>query len=516
MTSSHSEEEDIEASIGHIHDASSTQDIEKGFAEKSDALLEEQIQSLLDTNDKSCFIIGIPPDDEEFPLNWPFSLKARLTMIYGLTTFCAQFNSSIMAPAADQLMEEFGVTHVVAMLPTCLYILGVAFGPMLFGPASEVYGRKLGILCPFFVSILFTLATASSTRIEAILITRFFSGLFAAAPIVSAGGVLADIWHTSVRGISLVFYAAFVVLAPTAGSIIGTIIVQYLNWQWTEWVAAIVSSAMLLADLLLIHESYLPILSSNRAHRKRKETGNWLYHSKHEEWELTFKEFMTVHLMRPFAMFGTPIVFFIALYASFVFGVLYLFITSASETFITVRGWKPIPAALTYIGMFLGAVCGGLVNIAGGKRYSKLVQANGGNSLPEERLYPLMTTAWTLPVGLFLFAWTQRESIHWIVPVIGMAFMGCGQFVIFQGCLNYLVDTYTRYAASAIAANTFSRSLFAGFFPLFGARMFEVLGANWGGTVLALVATAMLPIPFVFYKLGASIRRRNPYAHLVE
>ena len=45
--------------------------------------------------------------------------------------------------------------------------------------------------------------------------------------------------------------------------------------------------------------------------------------------------------------------------------------------------------------------------------------------------------------------------------------IGFGFFTIFQAALNYLIDTFSRYAASAIAANTFLRSIFAASFPLF-------------------------------------------------
>jgi len=39
-------------------------------------------------------------------------------------------------------------------------------------------------------------------------------------------------------------------------------------------------------------------------------------------------------------------------------------------------------------------------------------------------------------------------------------------------CINtYLVDTYTLYAASALAANTVLRSVFGAVFPLFGLEM---------------------------------------------
>lgn len=510
-------DEDIEATIGHIGEPAHSQ-LEKLEEEDSPAgsSLEREVQALLDENDKSCFLVKIAEDDPELPMNWPTNYKLQLTMIYGITTFSAQFNSSIMAPVYGQIMEKFHVSRTVAMLPTSLYIFGIAFGPIFFAPLSEVYGRKIGVLLPFFVSILFTVAAGASTRIESVLITRFFAGLFAAAPVVSSGGVLSDIWHASVRGNSLVLYALFVVLGPTLGSIIGSVIEVKAPWQWSCWVAALVMGVILAGDLLIVNESYGPVLSMRRARVKRRETGNWLYHAKHEEWELTLREFLTVHLMRPLAMFRTPIVFFIVSYASFVFGVFYLFVTSAAGTFHEVRGWKTIPSSLSYIAMFLGTLTGSSVNLLGSKRYARLVMANGGNSLPEERLYPMMMVSWLLPAGLFVFGWTQRASVHWIVPLIGMSMFSCGFFVIFQGCINYLVDTYTRYAASAIAANTFARSLCAASFPLFGYMLFDNLGVDWGASLLAFISLGMLPIPFVFYRYGAQIRKRNPYAHLVS
>jgi len=120
-----------------------------------------------------------------------------------------------------------------------------------------------------------------------------------------------------------------------------------------------------------------------------------------------------------------------------------------------------------------------------------------------------------MPAGIFIFAWTSDRDIHWIAPMIGIAVMGVGFIVIFQGCLNYLVDAFTRYAASAIAANTFFRSIFGGIFPLFGYILFENLGVHWGGSLVAFIALGMIPIPFLFYIFGQKIRSKNPYSNLV-
>lgn len=83
---------------------------------------------------------------------------------------------------------------------------------------------------------------------------------------------------------------------------------------------------------------------------------------------------------------------------------------------------------------------------------------------------------------------------------------------IFLQALNYLVDAYLMFAASAIAGNTFLRSLCGAAFPLFARQMFDGMGIQWAGTLLGCVAVVLAPIPFIFYKYGAKIRQRSAYA----
>ena len=68
------------------------------------------------------------------------------------------------------------------------------------------------------------------------------------------------------------------------------------------------------------------------------------------------------------------------------------------------------------------------------------------------------------------------------------------------------------YSASALAANTVLRSLFGAGFPLFATDMYDALGTQWASSVPAFLALACLPMPFILYKYGASIRKRSRFA----
>lgn len=98
------------------------------------------------------------------------------------------------------------------------------------------------------------------------------------------------------------------------------------------------------------------------------------------------------------------------------------------------------------------------------------------------------------------------------MPILSGLFTGFGIFSIFLSLLNYIVDAYLMFAASAIAANTFMRSLFGGVFPLFATYMFEGMGIQWASTLLGCVAFICIPMPIAFYLFGKKIRAKSKFA----
>ena len=104
------------------------------------------------------------------------------------------------------------------------------------------------------------------------------------------------------------------------------------------------------------------------------------------------------------------------------------------------------------------------------------------------------------------------RSTPWIVPTLAGLFLGFGIYTVFLQCLNYIIDAYLMFAASAIAANTIMRSTFGAVFPLFATYMFNGIGINWGCTLLGCVAALFIPMPFVFYFKGKTIRAKSKFA----
>jgi len=171
-------------------------------------------------------------------------------------------------------------------------------------------------------------------------------------------------------------------------------------------------------------------------------------------------------------------------------------------------------AYLPFISLCIGQILGSIVVMLWEPTYLKRMKANKGIPIPENRLPPAMLGAILFPMGLFWFAWAGNypEKVHWIVPTLSGVFIGAGLVLIFLQCLNYIIDSYLMFAASAISANSFLRSIFGAVFPLFAVQLFQKLGVNWAGSLLAFVSLALVPMPFVFFKYGKKLRTKSKLA----
>jgi hypothetical protein len=71
---------------------------------------------------------------------------------------------------------------------------------------------------------------------------------------------------------------------------------------------------------------------------------------------------------------------------------------------------------------------------------------------------------------------------------------------------TYLIDAFTIYAASAVAACVVVRSIMASVLPLAAPKMYDSLGIGWGNSLLAFLALAMIPVPWLLFIYGERIR----------
>lgn len=81
---------------------------------------------------------------------------------------------------------------------------------------------------------------AGSKNMATLIVLRFLTGTFGGSPIVNSGGVLADIFAPTQRGMALTLYSVAPFLGPILGPIIGGFISENVGWRWVQGVCCIV------------------------------------------------------------------------------------------------------------------------------------------------------------------------------------------------------------------------------------------------------------------------------------
>ncbi|MCJ1334184.1 hypothetical protein MMC10_010891 [Thelotrema lepadinum] len=452
-------------------------------------------------------------DDPQNPQNWSLVYKCWLTFQIGMLSMAASLGTAITSPAANAIADDFGVSHELIILNVSLYLLGFAFGPVLWAPMSEVWGRRVSLIPPMIGLALLSVGVGASPGPASLFVCRFFSGVFGSAPVSNVSAALGDIWSAKARGTATAVYALAVVGGPTIGPVVGSALNATLGWRWTGYILAIWVATFTLLSAVFFPETYAPLLLKRRAKKMRKDSRDARWHHPHETIKLDPRSILVKHLARPIRMLLTePIVTALAFYAAFVYALQFVSLEIFPYVYGELRGWSPVAATLPFLALFVGEFGAMAVCLGNQPRAIRHIEANGGRPAPEARIPPMVLGGLLFVAGLFWFGWTAGPNVPWESSVVSAIFLGAGFDIIFQQAINVLVDIYQQYAASAVSANTLLRSLLAAGLPLASGPMVTNLGVGPAMSILGGVAALALPIPFLLMKYGPAMRRKSKFA----
>ncbi|OJJ70025.1 hypothetical protein ASPBRDRAFT_76652 [Aspergillus brasiliensis CBS 101740] len=458
------------------------------------------------------------PDDPDNPKNWPMRKKWAAVVTVSCFTFISPVSSSMVAPALSSISADLHITdEVISQLTLSVFILAYAVGPLFLGPLSEIYGRVIVLQLANLLYLVFNIGCGVSQTKVQMIVCRFFAGLGGSAPLAIGGGVLSDCFKPEQRGKSVAIYSLAPLLGPAVGPIAGGFIAENTTWRWVFYATSIADGVIQVAGLFFLQETYAPIILKRRAQKLRKETADTDYQTEFERQNKTFGQIMRGALIRPFRLLSTqPIVQALAAYMAYIYGTMYLVLSTFPSLWTSPEYYNESTGigGLNYISLGLGFWLGSQICAPLNDRiYRRLKGQNSGNGKPEFRVPLLFVGAFLIPAGLFIYGWTAQTHCHWIAPNIGACLYGMGNIISFQCLQTYIVDSYTRFAASALAAVACMRSL-AGFgFPLFAPYMYQALDYGWGNSLLAFIAIGLgIPAPVFLWKFGEKLRKMSTYA----
>ncbi|KAI5360412.1 Putative major facilitator superfamily, MFS transporter superfamily [Septoria linicola] len=452
------------------------------------------------------------------PKNWPLARKLYDTAaIAAFVTVSAMIgnggNTIALKAAADLGLSNLQSNVVFA----AVFYYSQAIGSLVIPPYSETFGRKQTNLIAS-LGLAAMCAICSIDSVVAVASGRSISGFLTAMPAVVGAGSVEDMWSIRARIWALDIWMKGAIVGIALGPCYATFIsTSDLRWPWVFRPGAVLLAASSMS-FVWTKESRPNRIMQQQLAIVAKTTGYKQLVPDSTDAVPTLQGFVTTMMVRPVKMFFTePIVCTVSIMSGTVYASVFL-LTPGQTVAYEAFGYNERKASLVFLAWVVGLMLTIPLRVLDWRLGSRAVRSHTAVT-PEDKITGFFIAAPVLACSMWWWSWTVPPSSatlsSWI-SIAALVFVGACVNE-FDGVLaGYLVDSYTTYAASANAPLAFLRALLSGSFPLFGRQLYEGLGSNVSGSIVASVATIFVLIALWFWAYGPHIRQRSPIASTVS
>ncbi|KAK4579917.1 hypothetical protein LTR86_000118 [Recurvomyces mirabilis] len=467
----------------------------------------------LGVNVSSKGIVSWGDDSPDHPRNWTHARKSYDIVVVAMLEFFTTVVSTTGPSAADQARTEYDISHLKALVAfSLMYQLGQALGGLIVPPCSETFGRRMPYIISSATFALCCLLIGIVPSMAMVYIGRFISGFASAVPSVVLAGSVEDLFNARSRVWLVLLWNSLATAGLVVGPVFGVYVSLSLDWRWIYYISAIVTAALTIATLF-IRESRPSLILASKVAALRKRFDSDLSFDNHDA-VADQSELLNIILIRPASLLVTePLVILVTTLSAISWAIIYLFTEALTGIYRTI-GFSRTSASLPFLAIGLGVLFSIFPRFQDMK-VARRRKLRGEPLEPEDKLSGFVLAVVALALGLWWFAWTIPPfvtTVPWIVPTIGLVFVGFAVNEMAYTLSSYLADSYTVYAASAFAALAFVRAIISGLMPLIAYAMYGSMSANLATTIIASVATLFGVAPYILLKYSKNLRRISRFA----
>ena len=238
--------------------------------------------------------------------------KLRLIFILALMSSIAPLSTDMYLPALSQVKQSFETSEFLTQLSLASFFVAFALGQLIYGPLSDIFGRKIPALVGIFLFMLSSLFCVIIDNIYIFIILRFFEALGGCAGVVIARAIVNDLFELKEAASIFALMMVFSALAPMLSPSFGGFLIEYFSWH--SIFATLFGLGILLFLLIFF------ALKESAPHLKRQKFS-------HKE---TLKSYRFVLKDKPFILYVSC--------ASLVLAAMFAYITGSSFVFINFFG----------------------------------------------------------------------------------------------------------------------------------------------------------------------------------
>lgn len=447
---------------------------------------------------------------------------SRVVSIKTKTSPVSGFASNIYFPAIPTIAKDLSISIELANLSVTCYLIFQGIAPSLWGPVSDVKGRRTAYICTFLVFIGSCIGLAQTKNYATLIALRCLQSTGSASTIAIGSGVIGDITTRAERGGYMGIYQAGLLAPVAAGPVIGGALAGSLGWRSIFWFLMIYAAIFLVCLIVFLPETLRSIVGDGSdCPPSLVARYPLIYYIKPSD-KTVGSDSNTprkhVDITGPFRILvskqAAPIIFFLATY----YTVWQMSITAMSSLFETRYYLTESQVGLTYIangaGSIIGTLLTGRILDADYRRVKQNYDTRHSPDSPTNDLveptskaddedFPIEKARLRLVpffallqcMSILLFGWTINfpTKVHIAIPIISTFFTGWTAVSTQSIIMTYLVDVFPSKSAAASASLNLARCLCAAAGTSVVMPLVNAIGVGFAFTVcVALQAMALV------------------------
>lgn len=140
-------------------------------------------------------------------------------------------STDIFLPALGEMRLFYKVTEAQIQDAIALFLFGVAFSQLIYGPLSDSLGRKKTLIGGLLIWLISTASVIYTTHINELLGLRLLQGIGSCAGITISRAIINDMMDKKSSAQLYLVIFPFVGISPAIAPMIGGILTQHFGWR---------------------------------------------------------------------------------------------------------------------------------------------------------------------------------------------------------------------------------------------------------------------------------------------
>ncbi len=189
--------------------------------------------------------------------------RASFPLLVAITA-CGTLGMHLIIPALPATATALGVSAAAVQLTITLYLIGLAAGQLLYGPASDRFGRRPVLLAGLSLFTAAGLVTALAPSAASLLVARIVQSIGGCSGLVLGRAIVRDEAEGDRAAARLALLTLVMSLAPAIAPVIGGYATAWFGWRAAFGVLAIAGAVTTVLAALMLPETNAPVLSRGR------------------------------------------------------------------------------------------------------------------------------------------------------------------------------------------------------------------------------------------------------------